>query len=62
MILEHYILKDKVPIPVSLMEWARWFGTAERHVAEETVGPYWVSTVFLGLDHRFGDEGPPLLF
>jgi hypothetical protein len=22
----------------------------------------WVSTVFLGIDHRFGGEGPPLLF
>jgi hypothetical protein len=23
---------------------------------------YWVSTVWLGLDHGFGDDGPPLIF
>jgi len=30
----------------------------------ETVLPtgYWVSTVWLGLNHRFGDNGPPLIF
>jgi hypothetical protein len=61
MTLEHYILKDKVPVSVTFMEWADWFETAKRHVAEETVGPYWVSTVFLGIDHQYGG-GPPLLF
>jgi hypothetical protein len=31
-------------------------------VAETIVGDARVSTVFLGLDHRFGGEGPPVLF
>jgi len=31
-------------------------------VKQEHVGKYWVSTVFLGLDHRDGGDGPPILF
>jgi hypothetical protein len=44
-----------------LLEWARWMATAERHVAHDTIDGVRVSTVFLGLDHQFGN-GPPLLF
>lgn len=49
-----------------LIEWARWFETAERHVAhdlDEGDGNrrVRVSTVFLGVDHNFRD-GPPLLW
>jgi hypothetical protein len=58
-----YILDGKTPVPCDdLMEWARWLETADRHVAKTTVGQFWISTVFLGLDHRMGDDGPPLLF
>jgi hypothetical protein len=62
MTLEHYILNGKEIVPATLMEWANWFETADRHVAQEEVGPYMVSTIFLGLDHRFFGDGPPLLF
>ena len=45
-----------------LPTWAKWFETADRIVAKTTVRDGLdVSTVFLGLDHAFGD-GPPLLF
>ncbi len=38
-----------------LMKWARWFETADRHVAKtQLVDGSEVSTVFLGLDHGFG--------
>ncbi len=30
--------------------------------SEEWVGPIWVSTVWLGLDHRFGGPGSPIIF
>jgi hypothetical protein len=51
-----------MPKPVSdLIEWGRWFETAERHVANDVIGDVRVSTVFLGLDHNFGG-GRPLLF
>jgi predicted LPLAT superfamily acyltransferase len=44
-----------------LMKWAEWFETADCRVAETVVGDKRVSTVFIGLDHQFGD-GPPLIF
>ena len=58
-----YILNGKKPVPCEdLMKWGRWYETAERHVAETLLSNgVHVSTVFLGLDHRF-DDGPPLLF
>lgn len=52
---DRYILTDDhrvVPEP-DLLTWAHWFETADRHVTEAMVGPYRVSTVFLGLDHDF---------
>jgi hypothetical protein len=62
MIHDKFILgPDHEIIPATLDEWAKWFGENERHVAETDVGKQWVSTVFLGLDHQYG-EGPPLLF
>lgn len=44
-----------------LLEWARWFETAERHIGDTTIGDSRISTVFIGIDHSFG-YGPPLLF
>ena len=44
-----------------LMEWAKWFETAKREVAYDTIGNVRVSTVFLSIDHSFG-QGPPMLF
>ena len=44
-----------------LLTWGRWMETADRHVAVDQVGDAKVSTIFLGLDHRFGD-GPPVLY
>lgn len=58
---DNYILDGKTPVPADLMTWARWYETADRSVAKSEVGPYRVSTVFLGLNHEFGG-GPPLLF
>jgi hypothetical protein len=59
----HYILDGKVPVPVDMMTWAMWFENhrQDRIVKQENVAQFWVSTVFLGLDHNWGD-GPPLLF
>ena len=58
----HYILDGKKPVPCDLMTWAKSFEGSERHIAKSgNRKKKWVSTVFLGLDHQFGD-GPPLLF
>jgi hypothetical protein len=61
--MTHYILnKDKIPVEVDLMTWAEWFGDpGRRRVALTRLGKTRISTVFLGLDHRFG-PGEPLLF
>lgn len=57
-----YILKDKKVVAChDLLEWAKWFETADRHVADENVGKYRISTVFLGIDHNFLG-GEPILF
>ena len=62
----YYILNDQpIPIPVDdMLVWARWFEghRDERVVRQETVGNFWVSTVFLGIDHSFAEGGPPILF
>jgi hypothetical protein len=57
-----YILVNRVPVPVNdVREWADWFETADRTVANDEGDGWRVRTVFLGLDHNWGD-GPPLLF
>jgi hypothetical protein len=59
----YYILDGKEPVEVSdVLTWATQFETADRAVKKTTLsGNVLVSTVFLGLDHQWGD-GPPLLF
>lgn len=60
---EHYILNGRETVPCDLMTWARWFESnrANRVVNKTKFGDTEVSTVFLGLDHRYGD-GPPQIF
>jgi hypothetical protein len=58
-----YIL-NSVGEPVTesdLLTWAKAFKNSDRKVKQEHVGPFLVSTVFLGLDHNFS-EGPPILW
>lgn len=60
---DKYILDGHTPKPVNdLMEWAKWFETADRHVADDTIGGIRVSTVFLALNHSFNENDEPLLF
>jgi hypothetical protein len=40
--------------------WAQWFETADRQIARTDVGEVKVSTVFLGMDHGWGDGAPVL--
>ena len=68
--IRHYILvkrgNSKVITPATdVLVWARWFETAgESRIVAKTNLPndVRVSTVFLGLDHRFSLVGPPILF
>jgi hypothetical protein len=52
-------------VEVDAVTWSHWFGS---HLDERTVARWHfegvdvlVSTVFLGVDHNFGD-GPPILY
>jgi hypothetical protein len=59
---EHYILDGKTPVATDMMTWARWLeNTKARQVGYYEKDGLRVSTVFLGLDHSFGD-GKPLIF
>lgn len=55
-----YILNDKgEPILCpDLMEWGKWMEDGNRVLRQTKVGKLKISTVFLGLDHGFGLDGP----
>lgn len=63
---------DGTPVPCSdAVAWAQWFERATKDrsrivAADRDEGPdgggILVSTVFLGIDHRFGGGGPPILW
>jgi hypothetical protein len=61
-----YILDaDHNLIPcLDLMTWARWYEDAPERWVARTALPngHVVSTIFLGLDHNFFGEGPPVVF
>jgi hypothetical protein len=61
--MTRYIL-NSVGEPIlepDLLIWAKAFENSDRKVKQEHIGPFLVSTVFLGLDHNFF-EGPPILW
>ena len=57
--------KDKNPVPLDfdkmLNNPALQMSNSDRQVAHNTIGKVRISTVFLQLDHQWG-EGPPLVF
>ena len=61
-----YILIDGNPVPEpDLMKWGEWFEhSRDERIVEKTTLPDGsrVSTVFIGLDHNYSEEGPPILF
>lgn len=59
---------DRTPVPInhhdrSAMDaWRQWMAQPDRgRVGRDWVGPAMVSTIFLSIDHAFG-QGTPLLF
>lgn len=53
----YYVLDGKeVRTVKSPLEWGRWYAENDRHVAQTHVDHFFVSTVFLGLDHGWRDE------
>ena len=60
----HYIWDketDEVK-PADLLKWAIWFENNDRRVAVDDINGVRISTVFLGTDHSWLEDEPPLLF
>lgn len=55
----YYRLVGHDAVPCTMEEWAK---SMFPHVGETAVGEMTVSTIFLGIDHSFMGEGPPILF
>jgi hypothetical protein len=63
--LKGYILQGQTPVPCDdLLVWSTWCESADRRVGFTKIGRLTVSTVFLGLDHRFAasESELPILF
>lgn len=61
--MDHHWCLDDMGIPYEepdLIKWASWMAKADRHIAKTTIGRYWVSTVFLGLEYGWGNSVPLL--
>jgi len=55
----HY---DKEGREITFWQWGKLHDCVEYiRIADDTIGPYWVSTVWIGLNHNWGG-GPPLIF
>jgi hypothetical protein len=42
--------------------WEQWMKTADRYVAQDTIGQITISTAFIGIDHRIPGDPAPVLF
>lgn len=58
---KYFLNEDHTYTPCDLMTWATQFENMDNHVDSDHIDGYHVSTVWLGLDHNWG-EGEPLLF
>jgi len=59
----YYILDGKIAKQCdSVLEWGQWMEENSRRVAFDKIDDIEVSTVFLGLDHNWEEDGDPLLF
>jgi len=54
---------DRQGRELQLMDWASKFEDKEYQIVkQDRIGKYFVSTVWLGINHRFMRGGPPLIF
>src|SRR5215831_21381642 len=62
--MEYFTLdrKHRTVEPAAMLPWAFWMEINDRRIAATYICGYWVSTVFLGLDHQWNRRRPPLLF
>jgi hypothetical protein len=55
-------LETGLPVKAESMEEYNAFIEVNRLLDQTELATCWISTVFLGLDHRLSDSGPPLVF
>ena len=60
--MNRYILQGHKAVLVDKETYLNQPEHQNRIVATSTIENYFVSTVFLGVDHQWEDDGPPLLF
>lgn len=63
--MRKYILVNGEPVvEPDVLKWAAWFEAAGPDVLFQRtqIGDIRVSTAFLGVDHSFSEEGPPVLW
>lgn len=61
--MKTYLLDDKhQPIPCDPITCFLELEGGKRIVCQEKIGRYWLSTVFLGVEHGVDSDGNPLLF
>ena len=63
--LGKYILKKGKPVlEHDLLIWARWIEEHQKQcrIGFFRAGKMWVSTLFLGVDHNYSNEGSPILW
>lgn len=59
----YWRLEGKTIKPSTIEEWAQLMNDGDsRRMAWDQMGDVGISTVFLGLDHNFDPDGPPLVF
>jgi hypothetical protein len=60
----YYVLDaEHRPVAISdVAQWAEFMGGPGRIVAQTHIGNVFISTVCLGINHRFCQQGPPLIF
>ena len=56
----YFLNEDKTYREADVFEWGQQFEKMDRHVAEDMINGFRVSTVWLGLDHNYFG-GPPLV-
>jgi len=62
---DKYILNEvgEIAPESDVLKWAKWFeNISNRKIAFDVVRGQEVSSVFLGIDHRFHGQGDPILF
>lgn len=60
---DYYILDNKTVKKIQdVQTWASWYETADKRVKLDCIGNCKISTIFLGRNYRWFDNGRPLLF